>query len=997
MATALKRTAVAHGPAGPTWRRVTGPAGLTWRSVTVLAALAFACALPAAVGAQAVLPGDEPNGPYPGYWSWPDIVLQLHQYERDYPDLVRVQSIGRSWEGRDILVVRITKDPHTDDASKPEVLFLSGIHPREQAPQISVMRFMDELITGYGSDERITRLLDTRDLWVIPVYNVDGKVYDFKFGNGQTRGANWRTSRQPFGPDTFGIDLNRNGLVGWGSASWTPGAGTYHGPGPLSAPESQALFDFMASRRFRLFLDIHSTTRAYLMPGPKIREDADIYRYLTNGMQARQREPYRGTVGRNESESGANSGTGVGQTHVTGLYVHGAISYILELGPANFYAPPDSIVAHYERNVREPYFFLLEEAINLPVRQEGEFRLVDAQVSGPLTPGARVEWTPKVEGDVAYGVLVSRTADIRVTGEYRLHPLRAGGHILNVAEDAVPGTEVPLQLYLWDRGRRRSVVDITVTVAAPPQSAAQPATGTRGMVSSGHPIATQAGLDVLQAGGTAFDAAVAIAAALGVVEPMMSGVGGYGTVMIWDAAARRARFLNPSGRIPHGVDSDAFRAPTPGYMENRRGAKAVSTPGNVNAWEAMWREYGTRPWATLFDAAITAAESGFVVGPRNAGMIATAFADFPAHARAFYGRDGRPLGATDTLVQRDLGRTLRLIADQGAGVVHGGSVGVLIDRAMRDAGGFLALADLRANEAEWWDPIEIEYRGYRVLTASPPANAFDALVRLGIMSRFDVRAMGHNSAAYLHHFAEATKHGFWVRLRWAGDPDIAPPPLATLLSDDYFASQAALIDPHAASRFVPPGVVGEAGVNTTHFVVADEWGNIVSATQTLGNAFGARIMPEGTGVWLNNSLAYSTFEPKGNPMDAHAGRRKLSGDVPMLLFRGDRAVAALGTPGGHTIGQTMPQIVMNLVDFGMDIQRAIAAPRVSFAEPDRLLVESGIGADVRSALAALGHELRDSAGIGAAHGLTIEYGDDGRPARFVGGADPRGAGLARGW
>jgi hypothetical protein len=437
----------------------------------VLLLAVLASLLPASGAAQAVLPGDEPNGPYPGYWSWPDIVRQVQQYERDHPNLVRVQPIGKTYEGRDILAIRITSDVHAADDDKPEVLYMAGIHPREQSPQISVMRFMDELITGYGTDERATRLLDTRALWVIPVYNVDGKVHDFKFGNGQTRGANWRTSRQPFGPDTFGIDLNRNGLVGWGSASWTPGAGTYHGPGPISAPESQALFEFMASRRFRLFLDIHSTTHAYLMPGPKIREDADIYRTLTLGMQARQREPYRGTVGRNETQSNPNSGTGVGQTHVTGLYLHGAISYILELGPPNFYAPPDSINAHYVRNIREPLFFLFEESINLPVRQDGDFRLSDASMSGPLVPGARVEWTPRVEGDVAFGVLVSRSGDIRVTGEYRLHPLRAGGHILNVSEDAEPGTEVPLQLYLWDRERRRSIVDITVTIAAPPGGA----------------------------------------------------------------------------------------------------------------------------------------------------------------------------------------------------------------------------------------------------------------------------------------------------------------------------------------------------------------------------------------------------------------------------------------------------------------------------------------------------------------------------------------------
>ena len=195
---------------------------------------------------------------------------------------------------------------------------------------------------------------------------------------------------------------------------------------------------------------------------------------------------------------------------------------------------------------------------------------------------------------------------------------------------------------------------------------------------------------------------------------------------------------------------------------------------------------------------------------------------------------------------------------------------------------------------------------------------------------------------------------------------------------------------------VPPGVVGEMGANTTHFVVADQDGNVVSATQTLGNAFGSRIMPEGTGIWLNNSLAYCTFEPPGNPMDAHPGRRKLSGDAPLFVFRDGRPWVALGTPGGHTIPQTVPQIVMNVLDFGMDIQAAISAPRVSFIEPDFLAVEEGISEEVYDALADRGHRLRRVGGLGTGHGLTIEWGPDGKPIRFTGGADPRGVGVAKG-
>jgi len=516
------------------------------------------------------------------------------------------------------------------------------------------------------------------------------------------------------------------------------------------------------------------------------------------------------------------------------------------------------------------------------------------------------------------------------------------------------------------------------------------------MVSSGHPLATEAGLSILDAGGNAFDATVAVAAMLNVVEPMMSGIGGYGTILIFDAATNETWFVNPSGRIPAAVDSDVYREPTPGYRQNRRGAKAVSTPGNANAWEAMWERYGRLDWPVLFNSAIATAREGFELDERTAYSIRRAFPNFPDHAKDFYGEDGSPLEPGDLLVQRDLARSFQQIATYGAGVVHGGGIGLAIHEAMQEADGFLTIDDLAANEAEWWEPIGIDYRGLEVLTAAPPANSFPALVRLGMMSMYDPTELGHNTTEYLHAFAEVTKHGFWTRLRWAGDPEVTPPPLDMLLSEAYWRDEVAKIDPNRAKSFEPPTSFSNGDSHTTHFVVADQWGNVVSATQTLGNAFGSRIMPRGTGIWLNNSLAYCTFEPEGNPMDAFPGRHKLSGDVPLFVMRDGRPWFVIGTPGGHTIGQTIPQIVMNAVDFGMDVQRAIAAPRISFYEPDSLAVENTIPEDVREALSAMGHKIGLTRGLGVAHGLVIEYDSVGRPIRFYGGADPRGQGSARG-
>jgi murein tripeptide amidase MpaA len=438
-----------------------------WKAWAFALAATAALALNASAAAQAVLPGDEPNGEYPGYWSWPAMVAKVEQYASEHPNLVRVQPIGKTYEGRDILAVKITSDVAADDPEKPELLFMAGIHAREQMPQVALMRFIDELISGYGTDARVTRLLDSRALWAIPVYNVDGKVYDFKNGNGATRGANQRITREPFDENRRGVDLNRNNLVGWGSASNNPGSQTYHGPGPNSTPEAKALFNFMASRRFRVFLDIHSNSRTYILPPHLIREEAERYGFLTRGLRTRQLEPYRGSLRGAESEARPGSGTGVGQTHVVGLYVHGAYSIVYELGLRGFYPPAEETIPHYEENIREPWFFLLEEAVNLPAKRQGDFTLVGAKTSAPATPGATVQWIPEVEGEVAYGVLVSRDGAIRVTGDYRLYPIRDElGHTLNVAESAEAGKEAPMNLYLWDRDRRQSVVDFTVKIEA---------------------------------------------------------------------------------------------------------------------------------------------------------------------------------------------------------------------------------------------------------------------------------------------------------------------------------------------------------------------------------------------------------------------------------------------------------------------------------------------------------------------------------------------------
>jgi gamma-glutamyltranspeptidase/glutathione hydrolase len=313
---------------------------------------------------------------------------------------------------------------------------------------------------------------------------------------------------------------------------------------------------------------------------------------------------------------------------------------------------------------------------------------------------------------------------------------------------------------------------------------------------------------------------------------------------------------------------------------------------------------------------------------------------------------------------------------------------------MRKTGGFLALDDLKKNRPEAWEPIGIDYRGHRVIASPLPNNAWNGLLRLGIMSRFDLAKMGHNSAAYLHTFAEATKLAYQARLQFAGDREPSPPPFERLLSEKFWISEAAKIKPDKAT----PLATGGSGVGsefTTHFVIADEFGNVITSTQTLGMLFGSKVMPPGTGIWLNNSMQYCVFEPKGNPLDAIAGRRKLAGFCPMLVLKDGKPWIAAGSPGGHTIVQTVPQIVMNLIDFKMDVQQALAAPRLSFIEPDITAVDAGVSEAVQKELAARGHNVRVQR-LGNAHGLTVEYDAKRKPQRFTGGSDPRGEGAALG-
>jgi len=523
--------------------------------------------------------------------------------------------------------------------------------------------------------------------------------------------------------------------------------------------------------------------------------------------------------------------------------------------------------------------------------------------------------------------------------------------------------------------------------------------GKRGVVTSAHPLASIAGAQILLEGGNAVDAAVAVASTLNVVEPFMSGIGGVG-IMVFSSATRGERhILNFVGRVPQAADPDrATRADLEG------GPRACLTPGTLGGWLAAHERFGTMPRPAVFAPAIRAATDGFPLTWKNCEFFDKARATLARSAEAqqiYLGSDPRP---GRILVQKDLGDTFRQVAEGGAAVFYRGVVGRAICRAVRDDGGWLSEDDLTAFAPEWLAPIAMPYKAVEILTVPPPFAAFQALQTLGIVEGCGLDGWGHNSAEYLHHFIEAVKLATADRLAYGYAADV---PVAALISKTYAASQRARIDPHHAGasegeRYNPQRLPGqiEAGhpvefarEHTTHFACADASGNVVTVTQTLGAPFGSGFAVPGTGIVLNNLLQWQDLDAE-SPNRVRPGRKVGTNMAPMQIFRDGRFFMSIGTPGSYGILQTTPQMLLNVVEFGMNIQEAIEAPRVRVYR-DRLVdAESRVAADVRDDLARRGHQVNViddwSWVVGGGQGITR----DTESGALQGGADPRRDGYA---
>ncbi|MBI2206350.1 MAG: gamma-glutamyltransferase [Candidatus Rokubacteria bacterium] len=521
------------------------------------------------------------------------------------------------------------------------------------------------------------------------------------------------------------------------------------------------------------------------------------------------------------------------------------------------------------------------------------------------------------------------------------------------------------------------------------------AMGRRGMVASNHPYATLAGVDVLRAGGTAADAAVAVNAVLAVTQPYCCGVGGDLFCLYYEAAARRVHFLNGAGRS--GSRATLAELQRRGWKEiPTQGPATVSAPGCVRGWAMLLDRFGTRPLGELLRPAIRYAREGFpttLLVSQAANEGSGVFHD-PEWRRIFLPGGAAPRPGTP-LVQADLARTLTDLAEQGPDLFYRGRVAAAIAQRL-EAEGFLTPDDLAAHTGEWDEPISTTYRGATVYETPPPTQGLAALIALNLLEGFPLSRLAVHSADHLHLLIEAVKLAYADRERWIGDPAHARVPVGELLDKAYADRRRRGIDPKKAQAHT----FGDPDGDTTGFVVADAAGNVVSVIQSLFNSFGSAVVPPGTGVVLQNRGRHFTTDP-AHPACLAPRKRPFHTLMASIVTKDDRPLMGFATMGGNGQAMFHVQALTNVLDYGMDPQEAIERPRFLIGaflpdEPsDMIRLERRVPARVFSALSRRGHRVTPVAEffhrVGHAHAITVGDGT------YFGGADPRGDGAALGF
>ncbi len=563
--------------------------------------------------------------------------------------------------------------------------------------------------------------------------------------------------------------------------------------------------------------------------------------------------------------------------------------------------------------------------------------------------------------------------------------------------------------------------------------------GLNGLVTSGHPIASSAGLQMLLKGGNAFDAAAAVGAMAALGEPEMNGIGGNGFMTVYHKATGKVWSLSMAGAAPKGIVPSEM---TPETLN--AGMKAGIVPGNLGGYLTQLQRFGTMSVAEVFAPAIDYAEKGYPIDPMLAASIGrgrTNLAKYPTSAKIFL-PTGEPLKAGDLLKNPDYAATLRKLveaeqqalkkgASRAAAIqaafdrFYKGDIAQEVDRFFKANGGVLTAADMAAYTPEWQEPLHTTYRGHDVY--SNPATSrggFEVLMGANLVESVDLKAAGAHSPAALHAVIEAIKISKADIYRYVADPAFVTVPTAGLMSRSFAATRRALFDPAKAIPYPPAGspegmpsnsprAQGPAfdehydgELHTTSFSIVDAFGNAVGVTPTLGGLFGNNVVVGSTGLLLNNGMRIGSTSPY--PTDANyvgPGKTPVLNNSPVVVLKDGQLAFVFGTPGGETIGQTQFQVLVNLVDFGMPVQQAIEAPRLvlnaspNFYKPGATIavqVESRVPAATIAALKAMGHTVEVLPGWGSLGHMQVIRVDPKTGAKTA-GADPRRTGYAMGY
>src|SRR5450631_3659889 len=477
----------------------------------------------------------------------------------------------------------------------------------------------------------------------------------------------------------------------------------------------------------------------------------------------------------------------------------------------------------------------------------------------------------------------------------------------------------------------------------------QPASGSRGMVVSNHPLASAAGAEMLAAGGNAIDAAIATLFALTVVEPMMVGIVGGGMAHIRLADGSH-RFIDGQSKVPLAVRPDTYRS-KPGSAhdvfdtvddENLKGPKAVAVPGSLKAWCETLQRFGTMSLADVMQPAIKHAARGFAATPYLHECIVDGADEMRKDGAisAIYLPGGKPLQAGDRVVQSEYAETLSYISRHGEAALYQGPLGEVLVDYMKTHGGFISREDLSFYRTVERSPVRADYRGWQILGPPPPAASGVHIAQmLNILEGYDIAGKGFGTSETIHLLAEVLKIAFADRAAASGDPEFINVPVERLTSKDYAQERRRAIDSGRAQKW-GAGVTRLESAHTTHLTAADAMGNVVATTQTINNLFGAKFLIPGLGTVPNNYM--NLYDPRpGHALSLKPGKRVTTSMSPVMALRDGRLTYALGLPGGKRIFPSALQALINLIDHGMSLQEAVEAPRV-WTEGNALEVELAV-------------------------------------------------------